>query len=236
MRVLDKSKKVPRTAANFWEIGGFWKFLLRAKRTIKMWRTIDVTTVWYTEKENWIESYHNVWSYWRWWKYSLGHTFHRFWLVVGFMWRRILLHTCFQPNITDWTCTAWFPLGENHIWGRTVFPFSFLNKFQKPTESKFLTETWQKSLQLWERNLKCVLRKSCSPRLATLLTRDWGIIQRWRVWWSKSFERKKGVQAWNSVKYFHPCYAEVLLHNMENQCFCRTTLNISRRNPNLLKD
>ena len=162
--------------------------------------------------------------------------FPSFWLVVGFMWRRILLHTCFQPNITDWTCTAWFPLGENHIWGRTVFPFSFLNKFQKPTENRFLTETWQKSLQLWERNLKCVLRKSCSPRLATLLTRDWGIIQRWRVWWSKSFERKKGVQAWNSVKYFHPCYAEVLLHNMENQCFCRTTLNISRRNPNLLKD
>ena len=43
--VLDKSKKVPRTAANFWEIGGFWKFPLRAKWTIKMWRTIDVTTV-----------------------------------------------------------------------------------------------------------------------------------------------------------------------------------------------
>ena len=130
-------------------------------------------------------------------------------MTASLMWRRILLHTCFQPNITDWTCTAWFPLGENHIWGRTVFPFSFLNKFQKPTENRFLTETWQKSLQLWERNLKCVLRKSCSPRLATLLTRDWGIIQRWRVWWSKSFERKKGVQAWNSVKYFHPCYAEI---------------------------
>ena len=101
------------------------------------------------------------------------------------------------------------PFGGKPHWGRTVFPFSFLNKFQKPTENRFLTETWQKSLQLWERNLKCVLRKSCSPRLATLLTRDWGIIQRWRVWWSKSFERKKGVQAWNSVKYFHPCYAEI---------------------------